>query len=312
MNALRQIEIDHFHTVAFHEFPCAGKSPALAHDHFGDLELYNGAGAHVTWHQGGIDHGVPVAANAPGIVQAIHFTMQDGVVVLHSPVVTTGDELAFAHKYGSDRNATFALSHQSFLNCCLHEFIHDANVHKMPIGAQHFCAITFAAIDGNMPSVDILSKVDVQTLDNAINTVKRELETRYDLRGSNSNVEFDKKALTIKVSTEDHLKMDSIIDILLERSTKQKVDVRSYDLSDEPTPSGKLVYRTIKVKQGIERETAKKIVKVIKDSGLKVQPQIMDDLIRVNGKKIDDLQQVMALCREKDFEIPLQFDNMKS
>lgn len=163
-----------------------------------------------------------------------------------------------------------------------------------------------------MPSFDILSKVDLQTLDNAINTAKRELDTRYDLRGSNSAIEFDKKALAIKLSTEDHLKLDAIVDILLERSTKQKVDVRAYDLSAEPTPSGKLLYRTIKVKQGIERETAKKIVKAIKDSGLKVQPQIMDDMIRVNGKKIDDLQAVMALCREQDFELPLQFDNMKS
>jgi uncharacterized protein YajQ (UPF0234 family) len=163
-----------------------------------------------------------------------------------------------------------------------------------------------------MPSFDIQSKVDLQMLDNAINTVKRELDTRYDLRGSNSNVEFDKKALTIKLATEDHLKLDSILDILLERSTKQKVDVRSYDLSAEPVPSGKLLYRTVKVKQGIERETAKKIVKAIKDSGLKVQPQIMDDMVRVTGKKIDDLQEVMALCRTSDFEIPLQFENMKS
>ncbi|MCC7501413.1 MAG: YajQ family cyclic di-GMP-binding protein, partial [Flavobacteriales bacterium] len=136
-----------------------------------------------------------------------------------------------------------------------------------------------------MPSFDILSKVDVQTLDNAINTAKRELDTRYDLRGSNSTIDFDKKALTIKLGTEDHLKLESIVDILLERSTKQKVDVRAYDLSAEPTPSGKLLYRTIKIKSGIERETAKKIVKAIKDSGLKVQPQILDDLIRVNGKK---------------------------
>jgi uncharacterized protein YajQ (UPF0234 family) len=163
-----------------------------------------------------------------------------------------------------------------------------------------------------MPSFDILSKVDLQTLDNAINTAKRELDTRYDLRGSNSAIDLDKKALTIKLSTEDHLKLDAIVDILLERSTKQKVDVRAYDLGGEPTPSGKLLCRTIKVKQGIERETAKKIVKAIKDSGLKVQPQIMDDMIRVNGKKIDDLQAVMALCREQDFELPLQFDNMKS
>ena len=163
-----------------------------------------------------------------------------------------------------------------------------------------------------MPSFDILSKVDPQFLDNAVNVAKREIETRYDLRGSNCTVEFDKKALTIKLGTEDHMKLDAIVDILLSRSGKQKVDVRSYDLSGEPEPSGKLVFRTIKVKQGIERETAKKIVKAIKDSGLKVQPQIMDDLIRVNGKKIDDLQAVMALCRSQDFEIPLQFENMKS
>ncbi len=163
-----------------------------------------------------------------------------------------------------------------------------------------------------MPSVDVLSKVDPQILDNAINAVKRELETRYDLRGSNSNVDFDKKALTIKLSTEDHLKLDSILDILLERSAKQKVDVRSYDLSEQPTPSGKLLYRTIKVKQGIDRETAKKIIKSIKGTGLKVQPQIMDDTVRVTGKKIDDLQAVMAHLKEEEFEVPLQFDNMKS
>jgi uncharacterized protein YajQ (UPF0234 family) len=163
-----------------------------------------------------------------------------------------------------------------------------------------------------MPSLDILSKVDLQMLDNAINVVKREIDTRYDLRGTNTTIELDKKALTIRLSTDDHMKLDSVLDVLLERSGKQKVDVRSYDLSAEPVPSGKSLYRIIKVKQGIERETAKKIVKAIKDSGLKVQPQIMDDMIRVSGKKIDDLQAVMALCREQDFELPLQFDNMKS
>jgi len=163
-----------------------------------------------------------------------------------------------------------------------------------------------------MPSFDILSKVDHQTLDNAINTAKRELETRYDLRGSNSHVELDKKSLSIKLSTEDHLKLDALLDILLERSTKQKLDVRSFDLSEQPQPSGKLLYRTIKVKQGIDRETAKKIVKFIKGTGLKVQPQIMDDTVRVTGKKIDDLQALMARLREEEFDVPLQFDNMKN
>jgi len=163
-----------------------------------------------------------------------------------------------------------------------------------------------------MPSLDILSKVDLQMLDNAINVVKREIDTRYDLRGTNTTIELDRKALTIRLSTDDHMKLDAVLDVLLERSGKQKVDVRSYDLSEEPVPSGRSLYRIIKVKQGIERETAKKIVKSIKESGLKVQPQIMDDMIRVSGKKIDDLQAVMALCREQDFELPLQFDNMKS
>ena len=118
-----------------------------------------------------------------------------------------------------------------------------------------------------MPSVDILSKVDLQMLDNAVNVVKREVDTRYDLRGTNSTVEVDKKALTIKLSTDDHMKLDSILDILLERSGKQKVDVRSFDLKEEPVPSGKSLYRIIKVKQGIERETAKKIVKAVKEAG---------------------------------------------
>ena len=163
-----------------------------------------------------------------------------------------------------------------------------------------------------MASFDIISKVDPQTLDNAINTAKRELETRYDLRGSNSTIEFDKKELVIKLGTEDHLKLDSIVDILLERSAKQKIDVKSFDLKAEPQPSGKLLYKTIKIQSGIEREKAKKIIKAIKESGLKVQPQIMDDMIRVNGKKFDDLQAVMALCRTTDFEVPLQFENMKN
>ena len=154
--------------------------------------------------------------------------------------------------------------------------------------------------------------MDTQTLNNAINTAKREVETRYDLRGSNSSIEFDKKALTIKVGTEDHLKLDSIVNILLERSTKQKIDVKSYDLKEKPQPSNKLLFKTIKIQNGIEREKAKKIIKAIKEMKVKVEAQIQDDQIRVNGKKFDDLQAVMAMCRETDFEVPLQFENMKS
>ncbi len=162
-----------------------------------------------------------------------------------------------------------------------------------------------------MPSLDIVSKVDGQTLDNALNSARREVENRYDLRGSNSTIEYDKKTMIIKVGTEDHLKLDSIIDILLERSTKQRIDVKSYDLKEEPQPSGKLLYKNIKVQNGIEREKAKKIIKAIKDMKLKVEPQIQEDKIRVSSKKIDDLQAVMSMCRATDFEVPLQFENMK-
>ncbi|HPJ52607.1 MAG: YajQ family cyclic di-GMP-binding protein [Flavobacteriales bacterium] len=163
-----------------------------------------------------------------------------------------------------------------------------------------------------MASFDIVSKVDLQTLDNAVNTAKREVDTRYDLRGSNSEIELDKKALSIRISTEDNMKLEAIEKILLERSSKQQIDVKSYDLSQEPQPSGKLIIKTIRVQQGIDREKAKRIVKAIKDSKLKVQPQIMDDMVRVNGKKIDDLQAVIALCKEQDFDVPLQYENMKS
>ncbi len=163
-----------------------------------------------------------------------------------------------------------------------------------------------------MPSFDIISKIDVQTLDNAVNTAKREVETRYDLRGSNSSIELDRKALTIKLSTEDTMKLDALEKILLERSTRQRIDVKAFDLGQEPQPSGKLVLKTIKVQQGIEREKAKRILKAIKDSGLKVQPQIMDDMVRVTGKKVDDLQAVIALCKATDFEVPLQYENMRS
>ena len=163
-----------------------------------------------------------------------------------------------------------------------------------------------------MASFDIVSKVDLQTLDNAVNTAKREVDTRYDLRGSNSEIELDKKALSIRISTEDNMKLEAIEKILLERSSKQQIDVKSYDLSQEPQPSGKLIIKTIRVQQGIDREKAKRIMKAIKDSKLKVQPQIMDDMVRVNGKKIDDLQAVIALCKEQDFDVPLQYENMKS
>lgn len=163
-----------------------------------------------------------------------------------------------------------------------------------------------------MPSFDIASKVELQTLDNAVNVVKKEIDNRYDFKGSHVVVELNKKDMVINLEVEGDMKMKQLEDVLLTKSMRQGLEANSFDMSKEPTPSGKYLKKTVPVKNGIDKETAKKIVKIIKDSGLKVQPAIMDDIIRVTAKKIDDLQAVIQLCRSSNLDLPLQFTNMKS
>lgn len=162
-----------------------------------------------------------------------------------------------------------------------------------------------------MASFDIVSKVEIQSVDNAINVAKKELDTRYDLRGTNSEISLDKKAVTVAVSSNNDMNIDSIVKIILSRFTKQKLDVNCLDLTKETFASGSLVKKDIPVKQGLDKETCKKITKLIKDSKLKVKSQIMDDVIRVSGKSLNDLQAVIAKCRTAELEVPLQFINMK-
>ena len=163
-----------------------------------------------------------------------------------------------------------------------------------------------------MPSFDIVSKVDLQTLDNAINTVKKDITTRYDLRGWHVSIELDKKELVVKLEVESEMKLDQVIEVLISRSMRQGLDATIFDQGKEHYQSGKVVKKEIPVRNGIKQEDAKKIVKMIKDSGLKVQAAIMDDIVRVTGKKIDDLQDVIQLCRGGNLGIPLQYVNMKS
>ena len=162
-----------------------------------------------------------------------------------------------------------------------------------------------------MPSFDIASKVDLQTLDNAINVVKKEIQNRFDFRGSHFEMELDKKNFVVKVEAESDMKIQQVADVILSRGIKQGIDANAFDFSKEPYPSGKIVKQEVSIKNGLKQDDAKKIVKAIKESGLKVQAAIMDDMIRVTAKKIDDLQDVIALCRTSDFGIPLQYDNMK-
>jgi uncharacterized protein YajQ (UPF0234 family) len=163
-----------------------------------------------------------------------------------------------------------------------------------------------------MPSFDIVSKVEIQDLDNAINVAKKEILTRFDFRNSKSNIELDKKNLVIHLLSENDMRIDAIEDVIRSRMIKQKLDTKALDFGKEHYASGNMVKKDVKVRQGIEKDISKKIVKIIKDSGLKVQAAIMDDQVRVTGKKIDDLQAVIALCRRSEIEIPLQFINMKS
>lgn len=163
-----------------------------------------------------------------------------------------------------------------------------------------------------MPTFDITSKVDLQTLDNAINTVKKEIENRFDFKNNHVSITLNKKDYKVDIEVESEMKMDQVTDIIISRSMKQGIAAESFDFSKETFPSGKIVKKEVLVKNGIKQEDAKKIVKTIKDSGLKVQVQIMDDIVRVTGKKIDDLQEVISLCKNANLNLALQYVNMKA
>lgn len=162
-----------------------------------------------------------------------------------------------------------------------------------------------------MPSFDIVSKVDAQSLDNAVNVVSKEITNRFDFKDSHVQIDLDKKEFKLKIETSDDMKMRQLLDVLISRAHKQGIAPEAFDFSKDAYPSGKVIRKEVQVKNGLKQEDAKKIVKIIKDSGMKVQAQIMDDLVRVTGKKIDDLQGVIALCKSADLGLALQYTNMR-
>jgi len=172
----------------------------------------------------------------------------------------------------------------------------------------HLCSYNF----NFMPSFDIVSKVELQTLDNAVNITKKEITNRFDFRDSPVQVELNKKDMKIDLEAESEMKLKQIIDVLISRSMKQGIDALAFDFTKQPYPSGKVVKQEVQVRNGLTQEDAKKVIKLIKDSGLKVQAQIMDDLVRVTGKKIDDLQAVIQLCKNGNTGVPLQYQNMRN
>lgn len=163
-----------------------------------------------------------------------------------------------------------------------------------------------------MASFDIVSKVDLQMLDNAVNVTKKEVTNRFDFKDSVVEIDLNKKDMKISLETSDDMKMRQLTEILINRANKQGISPHAFDLSKESYPSGKTIKQEVIVKNGLKQDDAKKITKLIKDSGLKVQTQIMDDIIRVTAKKIDDLQAVIQACKQADLSLALQFENMRS
>lgn len=163
-----------------------------------------------------------------------------------------------------------------------------------------------------MPSFDIVSKVDAQALDNAVNVTTKEITNRFDFKGSHVVINLDKKEFKLNMEADDDMKMRQLIDVLINRAHKQGIAPEAFDLSKEGAQSGKTWKKEVSVRNGLKQEDAKKIVKLIKDSGLKVQASINDDLVRVTGKKIDDLQAVIQAAKGWDLGIPMQYENMRS
>jgi len=163
-----------------------------------------------------------------------------------------------------------------------------------------------------MASFDIVNKIDLQKIDNAIDTAIKELVNRYDLKDEECEIEFEKKGKLVKLKAKQEMALQSMVDIILSKFTKQGIDPRILDLSKKPHASGKHMLNEMPIREGLDKEVGKKITNYIKDNKLKVQASIMDDQIRVTSKSIDELQATMSKLRGHDFEVPLQFDNMRS
>ncbi|CAB1404147.1 MULTISPECIES: YajQ family cyclic di-GMP-binding protein [Pseudomonas] len=160
-----------------------------------------------------------------------------------------------------------------------------------------------------MPSFDVVSELDKHELTNAVENAVKELDRRYDLKGKGS-FEFKEKDLTVSLTAEAEFQLEAMIEILKLALVKRKIDVQCLEVKDAYA-SGKLMKQDAVLKEGIDKELAKKIVGHIKEAKLKVQAAIQGEQVRVTGKKRDDLQEAIAALRAKEFGMPLQFNNFR-
>lgn len=159
-----------------------------------------------------------------------------------------------------------------------------------------------------MPSFDIVSEVDHHEVANAVDQANREVATRFDFKGTDSSFEIDGQRITLR--TESEFQLDQMLDMLHAKLTKRGIDLEGIE-ADEPEIGARSAMRNITIREGIDTDMAKKMVKLVKQSRLKVQASIQGDQVRVTGKKRDDLQAVMALLREAELGLPLQFKNFR-
>ena len=162
-----------------------------------------------------------------------------------------------------------------------------------------------------MPSFDIVSEIDVQEIDNAINQARKELATRFDFKGSTASIEWNEKESKIELKAEDGSRLKGLHDIVTGKLAKRNVDLRNVERKDPAiSPLGHATQEFV-IKQGLDGDKAKEIVKAIKARELKVQSALQERQIRVTGKKRDDLQDVIAFCRSQDFGVALAYQNFR-
>ena len=163
-----------------------------------------------------------------------------------------------------------------------------------------------------MPSFDIVSRVDTQEIDNAVNNTRKEINTRYDFRNSKTQITLDKKTKLIHVVTEDKMKMEAVREMLIAKAVKRNIDIKSFQFEDPKPTTDAALKRDVRIREGIDQDTARQIVKMIKGTKMKVQASIQGEEVRVSAKKIDDLQAVIEKVKAIPLSVPLQFVNMKS
>lgn len=160
-----------------------------------------------------------------------------------------------------------------------------------------------------MPSFDIVSKLNRNEVDNAVNQASKEVGTRFDFRDTGTTIEQNEEGIVLRSDSEGRL--EAAFGVLQEKILKRKVALEALDAQKAQPAGGQTWRQLVKLKEGVEQEKAKEIVKFIKDSKIKVQASIQGDLVRVSGKKKDELQETIALLRSKSFELPLQFVNFR-